>query len=298
MAMITLALGIGANSAIFTVTYAVLLKPLPYERPRRSCSSTRTTCREAGRPSVLAGELPRLPCAGPVVPAGSPRTAVGRSTTRAAARPSACAVSRGLKGFSRCVNGTPAIGSGFRPTSSSPATTGRDHRPRLLAARVWRTRHVLNSVDLVERPAVHHRRRHASQLAVWRERHFGVHARALDTDELQARGWHYLGVIGRLKPGVTIDRPAPSSCGIASQTRKQYPAPTRDGAWSCDPCSNLRSATSGRRWRCSSARSGWSCSWPARTWRTCIWRAPRAARGKWPSGQRSAPAGAGSCSSC
>jgi putative ABC transport system permease protein len=225
VAVITLALGIGANTAIFTVTHALLLKPLPYDHPEQLVVVSENNLSRGWASFTLSPanfldwrdqsrSFERLAAYGSrtfnFTGSGTPERLRGLS---------------GTEGFLEMLGGPPATGRGFRPEEFEPGK----HFVAILNHGFWQ-RAFGGRPDIVNQ-AITLNGEPYTIIGVmqpgWRfgGRDIAVFTpRAFSADERQARGAHYLGAIGRMKPGVTVEQARAELGGIAARLETQYPA--------------------------------------------------------------------------
>lgn len=231
LAMLTLALGIGANSAIFSVVNRVLLDPLPYPRPDELV--------------MLMESAPKL---------GFPRfsvsppnfddfrrqnksfehlSAYGRERFNLTGReqPEVILGAQVSPDFFQMLEVDPAPGRGFREEEGRPGQA----RAVILAHGLWQR---LFGADpkIVGRPITLNGESYT--VVGVAPRGFELPRRtelwvplALDLAN-ENRGAHYLGAIGRLKQGVSLEMAETEMIGIAARLEKQYP--DSNTAWTVD----------------------------------------------------------------
>ena len=222
VALLTLALGIGANSAIFSAVDGLLLRPLPYGHPDELV--------------ILRESAPKLGF--PRFSTSPPNFADWRRLNRTfeflaafqrerlnltgSDQPEALMGAAVSPDFFELLGTPPAPGRGFRAEEGRPG----QGRVAVLSHGLWQRRFggdrgiVGRSIQM----------NGESYLVV------GIAPRdcdmprntdlwvPLDLDfAAQNRGSHFLGVIGRLKDGVSLEKATADMTGIAARLAKQYP---------------------------------------------------------------------------
>jgi len=222
VAILTLALGIGANTAIFSVIDAVLLRSLPYPKPGELVRLYETedapgnypfpgpdfldwkTQNHSFQDMTVYGWAQDVNFSGK----GEPESVIG---TRVEAN------------FFSLLGARPLMGRTFAAGEDEP---GRD-RVVILGYGLWQNKFdgdpkiVSKQIELNDRkydvigvmPAGF---QFPSDSQLWSPQD-------MDTKSLGRRGTHWLNAIGRLKPGVTLEQAQAEMTLIAGQLEKQYP---------------------------------------------------------------------------
>jgi putative ABC transport system permease protein len=239
VAVITLALGIGANTAIFSVVSAVMLRPLPYKDPDRLVSlwakvpdhgqwrATPANFLDWKKQNTSFAEL----------------AAFGASTMTltGAGEPEQLHGTRAGAGYFSAVGVEPILGRSFLAEEYEPGKG----QAVILGHGFWQRRYgsdpnVINkaitldgasyTIAGVMPPGVYpatpttsgHLTFNSSQQQFWLPMGFSAEAAARRTS-------HVLGVVGRLKPGITVDQAQAEMNTIASRLEQEYPVNKGEG---------------------------------------------------------------------
>lgn len=222
IATATLALGIGANSAIFSVVNAVLLRPLPFEEPERLVSVAQVW---QERPTVYSPQnfldvesqaqaFESLAA----IDGGGSVTLTGRG---APTRIEGAEVSAS---FFDVLRARPVQGRGFQSGENQPGHT----KVAVLGHRLWRQQFggdagvIGQAVQLNGKPYVvvgvaPAGFSYPEGAEVWMPLEHDARFRS------DSRGAWYLGVIGRLKQGVPIERAREEVGTVAARLARAYP---------------------------------------------------------------------------
>jgi putative ABC transport system permease protein len=225
VAIVTLALGIGANTAIFTVTHALLLKPLPYDHPEQlvlvneNNLSRGWTSFSVSPPNFLDWRAQSRSFQTIAAYGGRAMNYTGGEA------PERLRGLTGTEGFLEMIGGTPILGRSFRPDEFEPGKG----LVVILGHGLWQ-RVFGGRTDVVNQSITLNGQTYTIVGVMHPDWRFGGRdialftPRTFDSNETAgARGAHYLSVLARLKPGVTIDQAGVEMAGIAARLEQQYP---------------------------------------------------------------------------
>jgi putative ABC transport system permease protein len=223
VAVIALALGIGANAAIFSVVNAVLLRPLPYDDPDRLMMIRETKLPQFPEFSVSPGNFLDWQKQNTVF---EPLVAIQNSAFNLieADEPERLQGQRVSDGFLAMLGAQPVLGRGFLPEEDQPG----HNFVVILSHGLWQRRFG-GDPNILER-AITLNGQSYNIIGVMPSS-FGFGGRAVElwtpigftAQQAQQHGAHYVSAIGRLKPGVTVEQARAEMSAIAERLAEQYP---------------------------------------------------------------------------
>lgn len=226
-ALLTLALGIGINSAMFSVLNQVLLRPLPYPDPGQLVQVWETNARHGtARDPVSAYNLldwkAQSHTLDQIAAYGYDSLVLGGGQTPL--RVSAVAVS---SGFFETFQVAPLLGRTFRPDEDQP-----DSRVVVLSYRFWKDRFAADPEMVGKKLLLNDEPYTVIGIMPGQFRFPGLgtdvwSVPAFDLNKL-TRGHHGLFAIGRMKPGVTLQAAQSEMDTIARRLAQQYAINNKD----------------------------------------------------------------------
>ncbi len=222
VAFVTLALGIGACTAIFSVVNSVLLRPLAYPESDRLVVIRETNLPQFPEFSVAPGQYfdwqkQATSFESLAAARGGSYNLTGRGD------PVRVVAQRLTANYLATLRMHPALGRDFTPEEDAP---GKD-AVALLSHGFWLRQfggqpEILNqTLQLNGRPV--------TVIGIM-PKDFQPGSRteiftptAFSAEEQQNHGYHYISVLGRLKPGVTLEQARSEMTLIADRLAKQYP---------------------------------------------------------------------------
>ena len=233
VAMVTLALGIGANTAIFSVVYATLLAPMPYPNPDQLVMVWSKV--QGGRNGVAAGDF--LDWKRQSTSFQDLNAWNGASFNMATAEhPEQVQARLSTPGFCKMMGEKFALGRDFLPEEGQP---GKDHEV-ILVNRFWKR--------LGANPNII-----GQQLKLNGEPYTVVGVMAPgSTDRLEMgiiaplafkpeqinHDFHFILVMGRLKPGITLAAAQADMDVVTGRIAKDYPQSNKGWGASVEPLKN------------------------------------------------------------
>ena len=230
VAVLTLALGIGANTAIFSVVNAVLLRPLQFHDPDRLVMIWEDAAflgfpRNTPAPANYVDWKNQTQSFEDVAATHEETfNLTGDGTPERVAAYGVTANFFPLFGVS------PAVGRGFTPDDDRPGA----NKVAILSHELWQTRygsdsHIINrdiQLDSEKYTVVGVMPRgfqfFESDIRLWVPL-------ALDPRQLASRGNHYLKVVARIKPGVTLNQAQADVSAVMARIAKDHPEETFNG---------------------------------------------------------------------